>query len=927
MNSKLKLLLLFSLLGIVFYPWFFTSWPNLGSDLSYDFEPIYGGFPLPWIWRDTIVGHGLGMSAINTLWSYPVQIIFQLALKLNIPFWFQMKYMVVLPMLVLAIYGIYKLSKLYKANWFIASTFYLTNTYFLLLVDGGQLNLGLAYTLLPLSFYLLKRSLEGKLKSHLLFGFSVWVLGAFDVRITWMLGLLIGIQFLFDLKNFTGYIKTGFIAITIFILLNFYWILPSMYGERVALPRGYESVSQLNALNFTSLVHSIFLLQPHWYKNVFGKVSEPIWYFAFIPMLAFSVPIFMRKNKGILFFTAIAGVSVFLAKGSNPPFGEIYQWLFAHFPGFNLFRDSTKFFFLVAFSYSVLIGIFAGRLSKRFNWKFAFVPLLLTSYFLFLIHPVWFGKMTGTFVLPNYQAEIIKINGILKNDRSFGRVLWIPTKNALGYFSPIHTSVDAFSLLNERQFAIGTVGTYETFNFLREAPYMGELFDIAGMKYIAYPFPDTRREELKKDNIDYYFAFLNQLKNLPWIDQEISDPPVAVLKTKSSQDRFFIADTTLAVAGSDDIYNDLIKIPGFKLANNALVFLEEDFGLGNKLNSLDYLPNPKMVSNTKNNQDLAVDLFVDSGRFFFPSDLLDFSPNKSGWWKRETADFLWWRNFLQEKYSLDNQDFDYKGGWAIAEGEKELQIADYKSCDSCVLLARTMESTRGGRIDFYQGPKKLGEIYTRIPDPRFPPKTTIKLTGYGEIPDQYFEYNKADFLWSKVGKVSSASQKEPLVIKTKGDINVINALVFLPETLWDEYRLEIYEKAQRGEFYWYEWQNKIDFEKVSASQSPARVSYDRISPTHYRLKIQGLEKPSTLVFSESYDSNWRISVAGSYAGTHTSYPVYSLVNGFLVEKNGDYDIYFYPQKYVIPGLIVSVTALAIIILILLVLRRKNKNRV
>ena len=60
-------------------------------------------------------------------------------------------------------------------------------------------------------------------------------------------------------------------------------------------------------------------------------------------------------KKQIRFFLILSLLGVFLAKGSNEPFGQIYIWLFEHIPGFVMFRDPTKWYMLIAVSYSVLI--------------------------------------------------------------------------------------------------------------------------------------------------------------------------------------------------------------------------------------------------------------------------------------------------------------------------------------------------------------------------------------------------------------------------------------------------------------------------------------------------------------------------------------------------------------------------------------------
>jgi len=302
--------------------------------------------------------------------------------------------------------------------------------------------------------------------------------------------------------------------------------------------------------------------------------------------------------------------------------------------------------------------------------------------------------------------------------------------------------------------------------------------------------------------------------------------------------------------------------------------------------------------------------FIDKSRFIFPAQYLDFDPNpltrseQVGWWKRETFDFLWMRDFLQQKYRIDNLDFDYGGGWAIAEGTQKLEVEIKNSGVENILLARVMRSGRSGRIEFFQEDRKIGQIDTKIEKPE---KVVIKLTGYKDIPDRVTVFDKADFAWFEVGGLASSKH---LTIKTSGDINIVNALAVIPKNKW----LEMERVA--GNYQTVEW-NKLSMEEregLFSSIDKARVEYKRISPTHYKVKIEGLERPTTLAFSESFDTLWQ-------ANGLSSFPLYSLINGFYIESNGEYDVYFSAQKYILPGMLVSVALL--IILLFLVVRRKR----
>lgn len=927
--SKLVKLLLVSTIVIV-YLRIFLPYPHVAGDLNYSYvDEIKDQFRLPQAWG--IRGaEGMGENSIFVLWGWPLTFLYSFLSSIfgsyNITLTVFGYGLVVL----LGFYSFHELISnlgIKRSGKLAAILLFLCNSYIILLLDGGQLAIALAYSLFPFALSKISRSIDGNLSNKIISGLIVVILGIFDIRYVYLLGILVFLYFIYFYnwkikENFLNNIlKLGFlglIIISIFFLLNLYWILPLIYGGLPTLPEGYQASSQLEFLNFVKLNDSIALFQPHWYKNVFGQISNVPFYFLILPILVFVTPIIVKNKSQLRFWLIVAIIGIFLSKGGNLPLGYLYQWLFLYIPGFSLFRDSSKFFIFVILSYSILIGYLFDHLETVLPKINKIISVLFCALIVFVMHPVWAGFMTGTFSPPIYQSNYSKIVQQISQDNTFGRVIWVPGRTSLGYSSPLHTSIEAVRIYKNRPFVSGVVGGYETSNFLRESPIMGELFDVAGIKYIAYPYPDARRQDLKQDNIDYYYSFLDQLSKLNWIERNISEPPVAVLETKRNQDHFFLTNNTLAVVGSDDIYNDWSNITDFRLANNAIVFLEEIPGLGLRLKEL---PDPKLVLNSKTNTDLAVSLMNSLMPLIFPANKLAIDPNESGWWKRESNDFLWFRNFLQEKYGLDNQDFDYGGGYAIAEGNLELSIK-IDQCTDCVLLARTMESSKSGEIVFYQGSNEIGKIVSKPSVLQLNPKTIRKLRGYKEIPDQYFEYDKANFLWNEVGRLVSRS--ELLTIKTKGDINVINALAVVPKSYWDQVYSDAYQRNSDSKLYWPSVK-KLEDEKLVTIPSPGKVSYTRVSSTNYKVTITGLVKPSILAFSENYDSLWKIKPIDINGEIGSSIPLYSFINGFVVDKDGTYEVYFEPQKFVNYGLVISIASLIGIFLLLAILRFKESK--
>jgi len=273
-------------------------------------------------------------------------------------------------------------------------------------------------------------------------------------------------------------------------------------------------------------------------------------------------------------------------------------------------------------------------------------------------------------------------------------------------------------------------------------------------------------------------------------------------------------------------------------------------------------------------------------------------------WKREASDLIWWRDFLQTKYGLDNLDFDYGGGWAIGEGDGQLQVVDNKLNQEGTLFARMMVSSKGGRVEFWQGDVKLGEINTLDLDPQ---KINIKLTGYADIPDNISTYNGANFRWFEIGSLSTGNN--PLLIKTFGEINVINSIVSIKASEYNEIEAKIKELQDQKRIINWDDLNQQEKENLIIGENNAYLVYKRINPTKYEVEVNGLSKPSYLIFSESFNSYWELN-------GQAAKPVFSLLNGYYIEKSGKYILYFTPQKLIMPGFIFSLSVFLIVVFLL-----------
>jgi hypothetical protein len=152
--------------------------------------------------------------------------------------------------------------------------------------------------------------------------------------------------------------------------------------------------------------------------------------------------------------------------------------------------------------------------------------------------------------------------------------------------------------------------------------------------------------------------------------------------------------------------------------------------------------------------------------------------------------------------------------------------------------------------------------------------------------------------------------------------------------------------------------DEASYSSTTSSQSPfsyadstpgqdAYISeYKKFNPTKHELKIKNATRPFMMSFAESYDPLWvaytredesnNTNTTDSITATESdsdnkdsfkirSIPLYSIINGFYINKTGDYTltIEYEPQKWFVEGSIVSVVAI-LLSLSFLVVRKKAR---
>lgn len=401
---------------------------------------------------------GFGENVISRLWvDYPFHVLTKALFTVGFPWVLTEKLWLTAPLL-LAFASSFALSghffRIGTLRW-LSSITYAFNTYFFLILGGGQLGVAMGYAIAPYALLaFIRLTQENSWRRQMQAGGTFAALVACDLRIGYLIVLACLIYSILQTKNISGLMVLA--GMIIFALpFHLYWVLPILLVGGFSLPSQVGGTDSLSFFSVADFSHTLSLLHPNWPENLFGRVYFQKPEFILIPVLAFGALVFRNGKRAVLakpdlsYFAILGLVGAFLGKGTNEPFGTVYTWLYAHVPGFVMFRDPTKFYVLIALSYSILIP---AALAKVSEWRKVGLKAALAAYLvgtLFLFRGVIFGKTSHSFQFFEVPNEYERLKNILASDPEFSRVLWVPTRSHFSYGDATHPGVDAAQVFGD----------------------------------------------------------------------------------------------------------------------------------------------------------------------------------------------------------------------------------------------------------------------------------------------------------------------------------------------------------------------------------------------------------------------------------------------------------------------------------------------
>ena len=678
-----------------------------------------------------------------------------------------------------------------------------------------------------------------------------------------------------------------FVAGLAIMLLNAFWLLPTIFSDKQAISsiinRGLFGEKFFNILySFTNYFYS-------WNGgNMISFVNQPIpFYFWIVPIFSFGILLFtyridnLKDRKLILFFGIISLIGIILTKQSAPPFNGLYRWLYYNLPGFNIFREPSKFYLISCIGY---LGLFAFSLKYIVlsnNRISNIVKGMVIS--LFLVIPICASMpfITGDagwlFASKVQPSEYGVLNESISKQRDYFRTYWIPRDSQWGFYNFDKPKISSVSVADNqyKDYYEKWLQTKNYADFILspfEQNYGKILADISSIKYFILPMQDDQ------DNVFFYYGsryqeYLKKIRSINFLS-EVDVPGlggIKVFENKNYKPPIFSFTNlySLSESGNFNSYYDFItnKLDGqFYFAKlvkgnnrdpltdaiNPFVNLNKGVGFdGDRLianfsaNDKKYynfynvnnaygkisLNNLEITENFKDNLSMSSSENVatyQSPAYSF-TNLIDNPSFELGKWQTEVGDCNNYDTNPILAISLDTAD--------KSDGNQSLQIEATRH-SACTFISTPVFSGGHYLLSFdYQSPNNSHAAYYV----GFDDANKTFLREILPVEDSYWH------TFSKDIKVPDGANTLVLYVYTEesdGKTNNINR--------YDNFRLTEIPNLNNTYYLASIMDDKLE--------DPKNVRFDLVGPTNKLVHINGATTPFFLAMSESYNPGWRLEL-------------------------------------------------------------------
>lgn len=451
---------------------------------------------------------------------------------------------------------------------FFSACIYSFNTFFLKL-QLDWITYAFIWWILPALFLSILDYLETKKNKYLIYNALLVFLGlVFELRITLLVLVFLTFYQVIFLITYCAPIKEKIknsfyilLSIILGILGHSYWLLPikfsNSFGEVIS------SASPTPFVSFYNIMDAFTLHMYSWSHNLVLEpfIRQPIEFrYYLIPIIAilglgfFNKYHFVIRKDIYVFFLLTLITFIFLGKQELKPFQDLYRWLFYHLPLFNLYRESSKFFILIALPLSFFFGLGLYHIYNSINKYRKSLTVVLCFFILFLssiynLQHFVDQKIGGMAKGVEISDDYLNLEKKLSPSSDYYRIFWMPSKPRFGFYSENHPFISAVNLttilikLSSSNPTYKELPLYSQLLFLLQQNYSQSLLNNMAVKYVIIPTSASRikktsinRAEVVTEIFENYGKreyFIKELDKIKWLKKiDIGTKELVVYENK-----------------------------------------------------------------------------------------------------------------------------------------------------------------------------------------------------------------------------------------------------------------------------------------------------------------------------------------------------------------------------------------------------------
>jgi len=711
---------------------------------------------------------------------------------------------------------------------------------------------------LPLCAYLLIKYLDtGKIRYIIFFSIAINYSYFAHLPQAKYLGVLLGELFFIlllyiqvrsvSLKNLTVKLINLFIFT---LLLNSFVLAPFLYesfkssgtyGFYTQNVDVYNGNAELNTALLpyitrfftSSLVNDVSSLGRFLGSGLFSFWTFLLWIIAFFSIFLVK----NRKERNIIYLCILGFVSfMFLAKGPNPPFGEIYKFLLFNVPIFKIYRTTSMSVIGATIFFSIMLTMslfYLQKISKK-------ILLFILVIHMIVFAPIYFGARLITFeekgqIKKGYSIpdEYYQMGNKLDNIKEDIKILSLPLDDSYTYKDWPYMGQSIMGWITKKPYIHGQVAGYPGFtdNLILQRMNTKEACFWTAINNIGYILNEKDSRIADYSLSKFNFSALKILENTYFkLDKVNSDCFLP---------HIYAATDTFLFEGEKNSISDVVR------------FINNKQNIAIKLNT---------PTNKKKNINKTEQIIIEA----YPKETSDLSDNVIT--KKVFSDLsnlpplnFWTYSFnapIEGNYEMvvdDNGNIN-KELKVLKKGTNTVKVPviKFKSLIDSDLLSAFKDDKKA--VNFLQETKDWQGENIYLLSLKYKAHTPGNMMVTIEEMERHFNGRLPDnFLNATLFSQELPSQKPgdytyQAIVKT--DINAQSATIKLQRlaggTIIESFDIQ---KVSQPKVFFTILKNE---EKITPN-----ITFRKINPTKYIVNVKNAKAPYNLVFSESFSPDWK----------------------------------------------------------------------